>query len=57
MKVLKARPKSPQLNLLLEPGLVSKLSVPERSKVRLILAQILMQATGLIVEEMSDDRN
>jgi hypothetical protein len=31
------------------------LSSPERSKVRQLLAQILMQAAGLSVEELDDD--
>jgi hypothetical protein len=31
------------------------LSSPERSKVRQLLARILMQAAGLSVEELDDD--
>ena len=45
-----------QLSLLFDTRRLSGLSVVERSKVRLILAQILMQAAGLMVEELGDDR-
>jgi hypothetical protein len=59
MKVLKVavRPKSPQLRLLFDAGVLPKLSAAERNKITLVLAQILMQAAGLIVEEMGDDRH
>ena len=60
MKVLKttvARPKSSQLRLLFDTRLLPKLSAAERSKITLVLAQILMQAAGLTVEEMGDDRH
>jgi hypothetical protein len=58
MKTLKASvalPDSRQLRLLLETGRLSGLSAAEQSKIRLALAQILMQAAGLIVEEVGDD--
>jgi hypothetical protein len=58
MKTLKASvalPESRQLRLLFETGRLSGLSAAERSKIRLALAQILMQAGGLIVEEVGDD--
>lgn len=60
MKALKAlvvQPKPSQLRLLFDAGLLSKLSAAERSKITLVLAQILMQAAGLTVEEMGDDRH
>jgi hypothetical protein len=59
MKVLKTAtpPKSHQLRLLLDTGLVPKLSAAERNKITLVLAQILMQAAGLIVEEIGDDQH
>lgn len=58
MKALKAPvvlPDSRQLRLLFETGRLSGLSAAERSKIRLALAHILMQAAGLIVEEVGDD--
>jgi len=58
MKTLKAPialPDSRQLRLLFETGRLSGLSAAERSKIRVILAQILMQAAGLVVEELGDD--
>jgi hypothetical protein len=36
---------------------LSRLSAVEQNKVRLVLAQILMQAAGLIVEGFGDDRS
>jgi hypothetical protein len=50
-----APPDSCQLRLLFDTGRLSGLSAVERSKIRLVLAQILMQAAGLIVEELGDD--
>jgi len=43
------------LRLLFETGQLSGLSAAERSKIRVVLAQILMQAAGLVVEELGDD--
>ena len=50
-----ALPDSRQLKLLFETGQLSGLSAAERSKIRVVLAQILMQAAGLVVEELGDD--
>jgi len=58
MKTIKsaATPRSPrQLSLLFDSKRLAGLSTTERNKVRLVLAQILMQAAGLIVEELGDD--
>jgi hypothetical protein len=58
MKILKALiapPVSRQLSLLFDTKRLAGLSAAERSKVRLILARILMQAAGLMVEELRDD--
>lgn len=46
---------SRQLTLLFDARCLTGLSSPERSKVRQLLAQILMQAAGLSVEELDDD--
>jgi hypothetical protein len=48
-------PVSRQLTLLFDARCLAGLSSPERSKVRQLLAQILMQAAGLSVEELDDD--
>ena len=45
-----------QLNLLFEASRLIGLSMLDRSKARILLAQILMQAAGLNVEELDDDR-
>ena len=45
-----------QLNLLFESSRLTGFSFPDRSKARIMLAQILMQAAGLNVEELDDDR-
>jgi hypothetical protein len=58
MKTIKAPPAVPgtrQLNLLFEPKCLAGLSPADRSKARMVLAQILMQAAGLSVEELDDD--
>ena len=47
---------SQQMNLLFDAKRSEGMSVAERDKVLLILAQILMQATGLKVEELDDDK-
>ena len=46
---------SRQMNLLFDPKRSEGMSSAERDKVVLILAQILMQAAGLNVEELEDD--
>ena len=48
---------SRQLNLLLEPSHLAGFSLLDRSKARVVLAQILMQAAGLSVEELDDDKH
>ncbi len=47
---------SRQMNLLFDAKRSEGMSSTERDKVVLILAQILMQAAGLNVEELEDDR-
>ena len=54
-KVPVVTPVSRQLTLLFDAKGLAGLSSPERSKVRQLLAQILMQAAGLSVEELDDD--
>jgi hypothetical protein len=54
-KVPVAKPVSRQLNLLFDAKGLAGLSSPDRSKVMQLLAQILMQAAGLSVEELDDD--
>jgi hypothetical protein len=55
-------PKSPaaeparQLTLLFDNIRLEGLGSPERDKIILALAQILMQAAGLSVEELDDDK-
>ena len=44
-----------QLNLMFDAMRTAGLSSTERRKVALTLAQILMQAAGLAVEEFDDD--
>jgi len=46
---------SRQMNLLFDPKRSEGMSSAERDKAVLILAQILMQAAGLNVEELEDD--
>ena len=45
-----------QMNLLFDAQRLEGVSSAERDKVVLILAQILMQAAGLNVEELEDDK-
>ena len=45
-----------QLSLLFESRCLTGVSTLDRSKARMLLAQILMQAAGLCVEELDDDR-
>lgn len=45
-----------QMSLIFEPRRVDGISDAERAKVVLTLAQILMQAVGISVEELADDK-
>lgn len=45
-----------QMSLIFEPRRVDGMSDAERAKAVITLAQILMQAAGLVVEEFGDDR-
>lgn len=45
-----------QLNLLLDTGVLEGLDARERGKAVLVLAQILLQAAGVSVEELADDK-
>jgi hypothetical protein len=47
---------SRQMNLLFDTKRSEGMSPTERNRVVLILAQILMQAAGLNVEELEDDK-
>jgi hypothetical protein len=47
---------SQQMNLLFDAKRSEGMSSAERDKVVLIVAQILMQAAGLNVEELEDDK-
>jgi len=47
---------SRQLSLVFEPRKVDGMSDMERAEATTTLAQLLMQAAGLIVEELDDDR-
>lgn len=44
-----------QMILLFDSGRLEGLEAPDRSKVASALAQILMQAAGVRVEELNDD--
>lgn len=44
-----------QMSLMFEPRKVDGMSDAERAKAVMTLAQILMQATGLVVEELGDE--
>ena len=46
-----------QLNLLFESSRLTGFSLLDRSKARIVLAQILMQAAGLGVEGLDDDKH
>ena len=54
-KVPVVTPVSRQLNLLFDANCLAGLNSLDRSRVRQLLAQILMQAAGLSVEELDDD--
>lgn len=45
-----------QMSLIFEPRRVDGMSEAERTKAVITLAQVLMQAAGLVVEELDDDR-
>lgn len=45
-----------QMSLIFESRRMDGMSEAERTKAVITLAQILMQATGLVVEELGDDR-
>ncbi|MGX5832276.1 hypothetical protein [Mesorhizobium sp. 43Arga] len=45
-----------QISLIFEPRRMDGMSEAERTNAIITLAQILMQATGLVVEELGDDR-
>jgi len=44
-----------QMSLIFEPRGVDGMSEAERTKAVITLAKILMQAAGLVVEELDDD--
>jgi len=44
-----------QLSLLLDSKQLMALNATDRSKVTMMLAQILIQAAGLVIEELDDD--
>jgi hypothetical protein len=45
-----------QMSLIFEPQKLEGMTETERAKATTTLAQILMQAAGLVVEEFDDDR-
>ena len=47
---------SRQMNLLFDHSKLEGLGSPERDKIISALAQILMQAAGLSIEELDDDK-
>ncbi len=58
MKIIKlpaTLPSCRQMNLLFDTTRLEALSSLERNKITVVLAQILMQAAGLSVEELDDD--
>lgn len=46
-----------QMSLVFGPRRLDDLSSEERAKARLALARMLMQAAGVVVEEVSDDQH
>ncbi len=46
-----------QMNLIFEPCMLDGLDEQERAKAVSVLTQILMQAAGLVVEELGDERH
>lgn len=57
LKLLEVAPSHRQMTLLFDRGRLEEVSRHERDKVILALAQILMQAAGLEVEELDDDKH
>jgi hypothetical protein len=57
LRLLEAAPLHRQMTLLFDSRRVEGLALHERNKVILALAQILMQAAGLKVEELDDDKH
>ncbi len=55
--LLEAAASHRQMTLLFDSERLEGLALHERDKVVLALAQILMQAAGLKVEELDDDRH
>jgi hypothetical protein len=58
MKVIKLPATLPghrQMNLLFDTTRLEALGCLERNKITVVLAQILMQAAGLSIEELDDD--
>jgi len=45
-----------QMSLMFEPSKVEGMTKLERAEVTVILAQVLMQAAGLVVEGLEDDQ-
>lgn len=45
-----------QMNLIFEPSRIDGMNEAERMKVVLTLARILMQAAGIRIEELADDK-
>ncbi|APO77109.1 hypothetical protein AM571_PA00224 (plasmid) [Rhizobium etli 8C-3] len=45
-----------QMNLIFEPSRIDGMNETERMKVVLTLARILMQAAGISIEELADDK-
>lgn len=56
LRLLEATSSHRQMTLLFDSGRLERLAVQERDKVVLALAQILMQAAGLKMEELDDDK-
>jgi len=48
---------SRQMNLIFEPRVLDGLDEQDRAKAVSTLARILMQAAGLVVEELGDERH
>ncbi|MUZ62587.1 hypothetical protein [Agrobacterium vitis] len=45
-----------QMNLIFEPSRIDGMNEAERMKVVLTLARVLMQAAGIRIEELADDK-
>ena len=56
MKSLRLPAPSRQMNFLFDNSRLEGVASAERDKIILVLAQILMQAAGLSVEELEDDQ-